>query len=180
MDAEPTAQLRNLLFVREDGFAGVVHSPGEFINIPSLVGIMSTATALINGALGGLVATFVMTVVMMAAGDDSPPPTANLWSKYVGGEPEENRAPAMILHFVYGTAVGSLLAGFLFATDLTSAVINLGSGIAYGIVLFIVGALFWMRTVIGIEPERKRIMMFLMVHFVYGGVLGVWLAANLL
>lgn len=44
----------------------------------------------INGLAGGIVATIVMTVFMMALGDDSPPPTALFWSQYVGdGGPEE-------------------------------------------------------------------------------------------
>lgn len=141
---------------------------------------MSTTTALISGALGGVVATFVMTVAMMVAGDGSPPPTADLWSKYVGGDPEENKPPAMVLHFVYGTAVASVLAVVLSVTGLTSTLINFGSGVAYGVVLFIVGALFWVRLVLGMEPERKQTVMFLMVHFVYGAVLGAWLAADLL
>lgn len=127
-----------------------------------------------------MVATFAMTIVMMVAGDGSPPPTANLWSKYVGGNPEESRPPAMVLHFVYGTAVASALAAVLSVTSLTGALINFGSGVAYGILLFIVGALFWVNLVLGMDPERKQTMMFLMVHFVYGAVLGAWLAADLL
>lgn len=141
---------------------------------------MSTTTALISGALGGLVATFVMTVVMLAVGDDSPPPTADLWSKYVGGEPAENKLPAMLLHFFYGTVVASVLAAVLSITGLTNAIINFGSGVAYGVFLFIVGALFWIRLVLGMDPETKQTVMFLMVHFVYGAVLGAWLAADFL
>jgi hypothetical protein len=141
---------------------------------------MSTTTALISGALGGLVATFVMTVVMLAVGDDSPPPTADLWSKYIGGEPAENKLPAMLLHFFYGTVVASVLAAVLSITGLTNAIINFGSGVAYGVFLFIVGALFWIRLVLGMDPETKQTVMFLMVHFVYGAVLGAWLAADFL
>jgi hypothetical protein len=141
---------------------------------------VSTTTAVINGALGGLVATLAMTVAMVAVGDDSPPPTADLWSKYVGGKPAENRLPAMLLHFLYGAVVAGVLAAVLSVTGLTDAVINFGSGVAYGVVLFIVGALFWVRLVLGMDPERKQTVTFLMVHFVYGAVLGAWLAANLL
>ena len=141
---------------------------------------MSTTTALIDGAVGGLIATFAMTVIMMVTGDGSPPPTADLWSKYVGGEPAENKLPAMLLHFIYGTVVAAFLGALLSVTNLTSALINFGSGVAYGIVLFIVGALFWVQLVLGMDPERKQTVMFLMVHFVYGAVLGAWLAVDLL
>lgn len=158
----------------------MVHRPRVFINLTLELLFMSTTTALINGALGGVVATLAMTIVMMVAGDGSPPPTANLWSKYVGGEPAENKLPAMLLHFFYGTVVASVLAAVLSMTGLTNAVINFGSGVAYGIVLFIVGSLFWVQLVLGMDPERKQTIMFLMVHFVYGAVLGAWLAADLI
>lgn len=155
-------------------------SPEVLLIFVLYIGIMSTTAALINGAIGGIVATFAMTVVMIVAGDGSPPPTADLWSKYVGGEPEENKIPAMVLHFIYGTVVASVLAVVLSIAGLTDALINFGSGVAYGVVLFIVGAFFWIELVLGMEPERKQSLIFLMVHFVYGAVLGAWLAADLL
>jgi hypothetical protein len=46
-----------------------------------------TDVTLLNGLLGGVLATIVMTALMMALGDDSPPPTALFLSKYVGDGP---------------------------------------------------------------------------------------------
>ncbi|MDY6779861.1 MAG: hypothetical protein SV760_04825 [Halobacteria archaeon] len=140
----------------------------------------SITTAVLNGGVGGLIATAVMTAVMMGVGDGSPPPTAQLWSKYVGGEPEENKAPAMLLHFFYGTLVGAVLVVALGYGGLTGAVTSFGAAVAYGVLLFVVGAVFWMRTVLGIEPEKKQVIQFFVLHLVYGGVLGGWIAAGVI
>lgn len=40
--------------------------------------------SILSGLAGGLVATIVMTMLMMGLRDDSPPPTAALWAKHVG------------------------------------------------------------------------------------------------
>lgn len=129
---------------------------------------------------GGLVATVVMTAVMMVAGDDSPPPTAALWSKYVaGGEPMEHKMPGMALHLLYGVVAGGALAVLLQASGVSvsgSPVTALAAGALYGFLLFVVGAAFWMKAVLGMDPERKQVAMFLLLHLVYGFVLGGWLS----
>lgn len=58
---------------------------------------------ILGGLIGGLLATIAVTVFIMTLGDDSPPPTAALWSKFVGDEPpEEYVLPGMVLHMLYG------------------------------------------------------------------------------
>lgn len=75
-----------------------------------------TGVTVLNGLLGGLLATIVMTALMMPLGDDSPPPTALFLSKYVGeGDPEEFMLQGMLLHFLYGTGGGIVLVGVLIA-----------------------------------------------------------------
>ena len=66
------------------------------------------------GLAGGLLATIVMTAVMMRLGDGGSPPTAALVEKFAGGEPNDHATPVMILHTVYGVDLGGFLgAGIL-------------------------------------------------------------------
>jgi len=137
----------------------------------------------LNGLAGGLVATIIMTVFMMALGDDSPPPTALFWSKYVGdGEPDEYMMQGMVLHMLYG-----IIAGLVFVVVVPLIGISIGSmttavlfGLAYGFVLFLGAAVFWMNVVLDLDPEMPMVAMFLLFHLIYGVVLGVWLQLGVL
>ncbi|MEF8851884.1 MAG: hypothetical protein V5A44_13235 [Haloarculaceae archaeon] len=53
-------------------------------------------------------------------------------------------------------------------------------GLAYGFVLFLGAAVFWMNVVLGLDPEIPMVAMFLLFHLVYGGVLGVWVQLGVL
>lgn len=137
--------------------------------------------SLVNGAVGGLVATVVMTAVMRAVGDGSGPPTADLVAKIAGGEPSEYKKPGMLLHLLYGVGAGAVFAAAYVLLSLpTGAAAYVGLGLAYGFVLFACGAVFWMKMVLGKDPGKQEVMVFLVVHLVYGGVLGGWLAADVL
>ncbi|WP_254838613.1 hypothetical protein [Natronomonas marina] len=138
--------------------------------------------SVIAGLAGGLVATIVMTVVMMVMGDGGPPPTASLVAKFAGGDPEDYAMPGMVLHLVYGVVAGAVFAvGVpLAGLALDSIAVAAGLGLAYGIVLMVVGMAFWMRAVIGMEPDRDMMTMFGTVHVVYGVVLGAFLGAGVL
>jgi hypothetical protein len=134
----------------------------------------------LGGLVGGLVATVVMTALMMAMGDDSPPPTAQVWAKYVGdGLVEEYPMQGMILHLRYGIGAGwvfALVAAFgllaLTPPNLVDGVIN---GAVYGIILVVVAAVVWMRLVLGMEPDAGTLGGFTLMHVVYGVVLGAFL-----
>ncbi|WP_049936454.1 hypothetical protein [Haloplanus natans] len=132
---------------------------------------MASITA---GLAGGLLATIVMTAVMMLLGDGGPPPTAALVAKFAGGEPDDHAMPGMILHTVYGVVAGAVFAlGVpLLGLSLDSVAIAADLGLVYGIVLMIGGMVFWMRLIIGMEPDRDMMMTFGTVHVVYGVVLG--------
>jgi len=133
--------------------------------------------SVLSGLVGGLVATIVMTMFMMALGDDSPPPTAALWAKYVGDEgPESYMMQGMALHMMYGIG-----AGAVFAVGVTALSLGVGAGalgtsllwaVIYALGLTVVGAVFWMRVVLAMEPEPKMVGMFALFHIVYGLVLG--------
>lgn len=136
---------------------------------------------LLSGLVGGFVATVVMTAFMMTLGDDSPPPTVLFWSKYLGeGEPRAYMVHGMVVHLVYGTVAGAVFA--LLVPVVGVSVASIGSAVLWGLVwagvLFVVGAVLWMRLVLGMEPELKMAGMMLFFHLVYGSVLGAWIGVG--
>lgn len=136
-----------------------------------------------TGLVGGLVATIVMTAFMVALGDDSPPPTSLFWAKYVGdGEPTDYVPQGMVLHAIYGTVAGGVFAVVVTALGLGVATLGGGLlwGLAYGVVLFVGAAVVWMNAVLGMEPERGQVVLFLLFHLVYGAVLGGWIGFGVL
>ncbi|MFC7131197.1 hypothetical protein [Haloferax chudinovii] len=138
--------------------------------------------SLIAGLAGGVVATIVMTIVMMVMGDGGPPPTARLVAKFAGGDPEEYAMPGMVLHILYGVIAGGVFAvGVpLLGLSLSSIIVAAGLGLVFGLVLMVGGMMFWMRMVIGMEPNRDMMVMFGTAHVVYGVVLGGFLGAGIL
>lgn len=138
---------------------------------------------LLSGAVGGLVATIVMTVFMMILGDDSPPPTALFWSKYVGdGTPEDYMMQGMVLHLIYGIIAGAVYVLLVPIVGLSVATVGSSVlwGLGWGVVLFVFGAAFWLMMVLGMEPEIKMAGMFLLFHLIYGTVLGAWVGYGIL
>ncbi len=136
--------------------------------------------SLVAGLAGGVVATVAMTIAMMMLGDGGPPPTARLVAKFAGGDPEAHAMPGMALHVIYGVAAGAVFAvGVpLLGLGLDSIPVAAGLGLVYGLVLMIGGMVFWMRTIIGMEPDRSMMTMFGTVHVIYGVVLGAFIGAG--
>lgn len=139
-------------------------------------------TSVIAGLAGGLAATIVMTVLMRVMGDGGPPPTAALVSKFGGGEPGDHAMAGMVLHVVYGIVAGAVFAvgAPVVGVEFESIAVAVGLGLLYGVVLMIGGMAFWMRAVIGMEPDREMMLTFGTVHVVYGLVLGAFLWAGVL
>ena len=135
----------------------------------------------LTGLIAGLIATVVMTAFMMTQGDDSPPPTAALWAKYVGDEGAESYTKqGLLLHMLYGIG-----AGIAFAVGATALGLDVGAGVlvgsvlwglAFGLVLMVGGMVFWMRVVLAMEPDPKTMGAFGFFHVVYGVVLGAGIA----
>jgi hypothetical protein len=138
--------------------------------------------SVLAGLVGGIAATIGMTLVMTVMGDGGPPPTARLVAKFRGGTPEDYAMPGMALHMAYGIVAGAVFAvGVpLVGLSLDSLVVAAGLGLVYGLVLMIVGMGFWMRGVLGMEPDRDMMMMFGTVHAVYGVVLGAFLGVGII
>lgn len=123
-----------------------------------------------------------MTALMMVMGDDGPPPTAMLVVTVTDGAPEDYAMAGMMLHLLYSIiTVGVFAVGVpVVGLSLDSIAVAVGLGLVSGIVLIVGGMLFWMRTVIGIEPDRDVMVTFGTVHLVYGVVLGAVLGADIL
>lgn len=138
---------------------------------------------ILSGLAGGLLATIVMTGFMMALGDDSPPPTAALWAKFVGDQPAESyMMPGMVLHLLYGIGAGAVftLAARAVGVEVTELVTATAAGVGYAVLLTVVGLVFWMKVVIGIDGDPKTMGMFTVFHLVYGVVLGAFVGAGVL
>lgn len=137
---------------------------------------------LVGGLAGGLVATIVMSALMMVLVGDDPMPSQLLASKFINdASPEENQVLGMGLHVVYGVAMGLVLLALAavggFHTDVPGAS---AFGLLFGLLLWF-GALFWMG-ILGIlsglrdEPvaeARKTVLGTLGMHLVYGLVAGL-------
>ncbi len=139
-------------------------------------------TSIVAGLGCGLVATILMTAVMMAMGDGGPPPTADLVAKLRGGASEEHAMPGMVLHVLYGVGAGAAFAvgAPLLGVDLGSLGIAIGAGAVYGVALAIGGMVFWMRLVLGMDPDRRTMSTFGTVHVVYGVALGAFVGSGVL
>ena len=140
-------------------------------------------TIVTAGLVGGLVATILMTAVMMVMGDGGPPPTAALVAKFAGGDPADYAMPGMALHMLYGIVAGVVFAlgvPALGIIDMSSIGLAVAAGFVYGIVLMVGGMVFWMRMVMGMEPDKDIMRMFGTVHVIYGLVLGAFVGAGIL
>lgn len=117
----------------------------------------------------------------MALGDDPAPPTAALWSKYVGdGVSEESIPQGMALRMLYGIGTGAAVAvAFpLLGVGLALA-LAVGLCPVSGAVLAVVGMILWVRAILTVESEPKTVRLLSIFYPIYGGVLGAWLSSGL-
>lgn len=140
--------------------------------------------SVISGAVGGFVATVVMTAVMMAFGDDSPPPTAAFWAQYIGdGEPTDYKPQGMVLHLAYGIVAGAVFVPVFTAFNLGFPITGwfggLGWGLIWGLALFAGAAGFWMNLVLDVDPGPEQAAFMGVNHLIFGLVLGGWVALGL-
>lgn len=135
---------------------------------------MATVTFL-NGVVGGLVATIVSIVLMLALGSDSLP-GAQFWAKYVQeGSPGDFVAQGAALDLIYGVVAAAVFVLALppAGAEIISLKWALVYGLAWGVILFVVAAI-WMNAVLDMDVEPKRVGYYLVIYLLYGGILGAF------
>lgn len=143
-----------------------------------------------DGAVGGFVATLVMTAYRLPI-SRSLPPTARFWALYVaGGDEDDYPVPALVLHLLYGTVAGAVFgaAGALVGRDDRTATdpdeearreeVGLLAGVSYALALSWVGERVLLRGLLGMDPERDESLVFHVGHAVYGLTLGTWVGSR--
>lgn len=143
----------------------------------------SDRRALGLGAVGGAVATAVMTAFRMPI-SRSLPPTGPFLAKFLGGEPDDYRAGALALHLFYGTAAGSVfgVAASRVLGDADSEAGREGKatalGVAYGLALSTFGVRVLLGRLLDTELDPDERLLFHLGHLVYGLTLGAWFGSN--
>ncbi|WP_202932524.1 hypothetical protein [Halorussus salinus] len=142
-----------------------------------------------EGAVGGFVATLVMTAYRLPI-SRSLPPTARFWATFVGdGDEEDYPGPAIVLHLLYGTVAGAVFgaAGALVGRDAPTAdpdeearreEVGLLAGVGYALALSWVGERVLLRGLLGMAPDRDESLVFHVGHAVYGLTLGTWVGSR--
>jgi len=139
---------------------------------------------LLNGAVGGAVATAVMTAYRLPVAA-SLPPTAKFWSTYVaGGDPDDHPVPALVLHAAYGAAAGAVF-GALFRplgadadSENEQEVGGVVLGALYGLALSVVGERVVLGGMLSTDLDATESLVFHVGHLVYGLSLGSWVASE--
>ena len=137
-----------------------------------------------NGAVGGALATAVMTAYRMPVAA-SLPPTAEFWAHYVaGGEPDDHPLPALVLHLGYGAAAGSAF-GVLFRqferrsdSDESRELGGVVLGALYALVLSAFGERVMLGRLLSMDLDATESLVFHIGHLVYGLSLGSWVASE--
>ncbi|WP_232701886.1 DUF6789 family protein [Halobacterium wangiae] len=137
-----------------------------------------------NGAVGGALATVVMTAYRMPVAS-SLPPTAEFWAQYVaGGEADDHPVPALVLHLGYGAtagvAFGALFGPFERRTDSDEARETGGVvlGTLYALALSLFGERVVLRGLLDVDLDATESLIFHVGHLVYGLSLGSWVASE--
>lgn len=133
------------------------------------------------GAVGGFLATVVMTLFREPAAR-SFPPTARFWTRYVAdGDPDDHPLAAFTLHLLYGT-VGGIVYGNPIATrllgDSEAVAWFLCTGTAYGAGLSLFGSRVVLPRLLDVNLSADEAAIFHAGHLVYGLTLGAWVGTR--
>jgi len=136
----------------------------------------------VQGLAGGVVATAVMTAYRLPA-FRALPPTAEFWATYVGeDDPEEHVAVGMVLHVLYGAGGGGLFGLAFdrldFGTGTRRRWAGVLLGVAYGLLLAVVGTRVVFRRVLDERLDDDEAFVFVVGHAVYGIALGTWMVTR--
>ena len=133
-----------------------------------------------TGAVGGLFATFVMTVFREPTAR-ALPPTAVFLSRYRGGDPEEYPATSLALHVLYGIG-GGVGFGLAFESIVVDAdepeTVGLVAGVIHATVLSAFGERVVLDHLLDMDLSTDERAIFHAGHVVYGLALGAWVGSR--
>lgn len=137
---------------------------------------------LLQGVVGGLIATALMTLYRFPV-FRALPPTADFWAKYVGnGDTEAYPGTGLILHFLYGAAAGGLFGVVISLLDFRSerqrSLGAIGLSLVYGLVLSVFGTRVIFQRLLDEELEPDEAVVFHVGHAIYGLTLGTWISSK--
>lgn len=138
----------------------------------------------IEGAVGGFVATLVMTAYRLPIAR-SLPPTAAFWEQYVGdGDAEDYPAIGLLLHLAYGVG-GGVAFGALYAAlgierepDHVQETRGLVLATLYGGALSAFGSRIVLGRVLSMDLDPDEALVFHVGHVIYALTLGTWVGSR--
>jgi hypothetical protein len=158
----------------------------EISRLETRLSAPSLREVVVRGAVGGLIATVLMTLYRLPV-FRALPPTSEFWAEYVGGgEPDQYLLEGLLLHAVYG-AVGGIGFGPVFAYCLSATEalpalsgerVGVLSGVAYGMALSAFGERVIFDHLLRKELKSGEALIFHAGHFVYGLTLGTWVSSH--
>lgn len=147
-------------------------------------GRQSLSTAVLNGLIGGLLATVTMTIYRLPIAR-SLPPTEEFWEQYGPGDADGGPLLALLLHLGYGTG-GGLAFGAAFArlvpemdSDGKHEATSLGLGLLYGTVLSLFGSRVLLSRLLGMDLDPDEVLVFHVSHAIYALTLGTWVGSRI-
>ncbi len=135
---------------------------------------------LLNGVVGGAVATVSMSVFREPV-SRSLPPTSSFLSSVTGDEPGDHPLAAYLLHLCYGMGAGGafgVASGYVPARLQNSLRARLGLGAAYGFLLSVFGRRVVLPALAGLDLDPDEAAIFDAGHLVFGLALGAWVASR--
>lgn len=132
------------------------------------------------GALGGFVATLVLSAFRVPTAK-ALPPTADFAANVLGGSPSDHPVAAFALHLSYGVAAGVVYAnGWVRRPaeieDTETAGLLLGG--LYGAGLSVFGERVIIPLAVGLDLEPDDRTVFHVSHVIYGLTLGAWVESE--
>lgn len=145
---------------------------------------VAAVTGAIHGAIGGLVATVVMTAYRLPIAR-SLPPTAAFWEQYVGsGDAEDYPIIGLILHLGYGV-MGGAVFGALYGTvgnwrapDHVQESTGILFATVYGLALSLFGSRVILGRLLGMDLDADESLVFHLSHVIYALTLGTWVGSR--
>jgi len=144
------------------------------------------SSGLVSGFAGGLLATVVASAVFAITGQKRPLPAARLWARYGAGDdrPHEAVWAGLALHTIGGTVAGGVFSLLLPLTTGPAGTLPLQAGVAagvgYGLVLFALHVGGVLRVALDVRVDTELLAEFLVLHVIYGTVLGAWSGLGIL